>query len=64
MTNASLEKKSDQCAMFLKDLEFVVANKVTHIINCAGKQIENHWERIGVAYLTFFWLDQDNQVSN
>lgn len=21
------------------DLEFVVANKVTHIINCAGKQI-------------------------
>jgi len=44
-------------------LEFVVANKVTHIINCAGKQIQNHWEPIGVAYLTFFWLDQDNQVS-
>jgi len=39
-----------------------VANKVTHIINCAGKQIPNHWEPIGVAYLTFFWLDQDNQV--
>ena len=47
----------------LQDLEFVVANKVTHIINCAGKQIQNHWEPIGVAYLTFFWLDQDNQVS-
>ena len=41
----------------------MVANKVTHIINCAGKQIQNHWEPIGVAYLTFFWLDQDNQVS-
>jgi Zn-dependent M16 (insulinase) family peptidase len=27
------------------------------IINCAGKQIPNHWEPIGVAYLTFFWLD-------
>ena len=40
-----------------QDLEFVVANKVTHIINCAGKQIQNHWEPIGVAYLTFFWLD-------
>lgn len=40
----------------------MVANKVTHIINCAGKQIQNHWEPIGVAYLTFFWLDQDNQV--
>ena len=45
-----------------QDIEFVVANKVTHIINCAGKQIPNHWEPIGVAYLTFFWLDQDNQV--
>jgi hypothetical protein len=44
----------------VKDLEFVVANKVTHIINCAGRQIQNHWETIGVAYLTFFWLDQDN----
>lgn len=40
----------------------MVANKVTHIINCAGKQIPNHFEPIGVAYLTFFWLDQDNQV--
>ena len=39
-----------------------MANKVTHIINCAGKQVQNHWEPIGVAYLTFFWLDQDNQV--
>jgi protein-tyrosine phosphatase len=37
---------------------------VTHIINCAGRQIPNHWEPIGVAYLTFFWLDKDNQVSN
>lgn len=45
-----------------QDIEFVIANKVTHIINCAGKQILNHWEPIGVAYLTFFWLDQDNQV--
>lgn len=42
----------------------MVANKVTHIINCAGTQIQNHWEPIGVAYLTFFWLDQDNQVSD
>lgn len=40
-----------------------MANKVTHVINCAGKQIPNHWEPIGVSYLTFFWLDQDNQVA-
>jgi len=43
-------------------LEFVVANKVTHVINCAGKQITNHWEPIGVVYLTFYWMDQENQV--
>eukprot|EP00347_Sterkiella_histriomuscorum_P022350 403330790 len=45
-----------------QDLEFVVANKVTHIINCAGKQVPNHWEPIGVTYLTFFWFDQENQI--
>lgn len=45
-----------------QDLEFVVNNKVTHVINCSGRQIANHWEPIGVAYLTFYWLDLDNQV--
>ncbi len=39
-----------------------MANKVTHIINCAGRQVPNHWEPIGVKYLTYFWLDQDSQV--
>ena len=46
----------------VQDLEFVVANKVTHIINCAGRQVPNHWEPIGVQYLTYYWLDQDTQV--
>lgn len=45
-----------------QDLEFVVANKVTHVVNCAGKQIANHWESIGVVYLTFFWMDSENQI--
>mmetsp|Transcript_18383 Transcript_18383/g.25458 ORF Transcript_18383/g.25458 Transcript_18383/m.25458 type:complete len:147 (-) Transcript_18383:952-1392(-) len=45
-----------------QDLEFVVANKVSHIINCSGKQVLNHWEGIGVFYLTFYWLDQENQL--
>lgn len=45
-----------------QDLEFVVANKVTHIVNCAGKQISNHWEPIGVKYLTFNWADSEGQV--
>jgi hypothetical protein len=38
---------------FKQDQEFVVANKVTHIINCAGKQVPNYWEGRGVTYLTF-----------
>jgi len=37
-------------------------NKVTHIINCAGRQIPCHWEPIGVKYLFFNWLDNDQQV--
>lgn len=44
-----------------QDLEFVASNKVTHIINCAGREIPNHWEQIGVQYLTFYWLDCDQQ---
>ena len=44
---------------YLKDLEFVITNKVTHIINCAGKQIPNHWEPIGVQYVTYRWMDND-----
>lgn len=45
-----------------KDLEFVVANKVSKIINCSGKQIQNQWTNIGVQYLTYRWVDEENQV--
>ena len=45
-----------------QDLDFMVTNKITHIINCAGKQIPNIWESIGMIYLTFPWLETDNQV--
>jgi len=30
--------------IYIKDLEFVVTNKVTRIINCSGKQVPNHYE--------------------
>lgn len=43
--------------LIIQDLEFVVANKVSHVINCAGRQIPNHWEAIGVVYLTYYWMD-------
>lgn len=37
-------------------------NKVSRIINCSGKQIQNQWEGLGVVYLTFFWQDVESQV--
>ena len=45
-----------------QDLEFVVANKVTRIVNCASRQVPNHWEPIGVHYLSYAWFDTENQV--
>jgi hypothetical protein len=43
-----------------QDLEFVVTNKVTHIINTAKRQVPCHWEPIGVRYVKLNWLDSDN----
>lgn len=31
-----------------QDLEFIIANKITRIINCAGREISNAWERSGI----------------
>lgn len=45
-----------------QDLEFVVTNKVTRIINCCARQLTNQWESIGVAYLSYPWHDVDSQV--
>lgn len=45
-----------------RDLEFVVGNKVTRVVNCAGMEVDNHWEPIGVKYLTYQWSDDDSQV--
>jgi len=44
------------------DLEFIVANKITHIINCAGRETPNGWERSGIRYLTYFWPDNGNCI--
>ena len=48
--------------MAAEDLEFVVANKVTGIVNCACRQVRNHFESIGVEYLSYPWVDNDSQV--
>ena len=46
----------------IKDREFIMTNKVTHIINCAGTEVQNKWTLMGAKYLTFNWLEQDNEV--
>ncbi len=43
-----------------RDFEFVVANKVSRIINCCGTQVGNQFTNIGVEYLTYNWLDEEN----
>ena len=48
--------------LYLQDQEFIVANKVTHVINCAGSQVPNYFEGRGVVYLTFQWLDREDQL--
>ena len=45
-----------------QDLEFIITNKVTHVINTAGQQLANFWETVGVGYLTFDWVESDTQV--
>lgn len=45
-----------------QDLEFLVANKVTRVVNCAAHQIPNHWEPIGVLYFSFYWTESDTQT--
>lgn len=45
-----------------QDLEFIVANKITRIINCAGREIANGWERSGIRYLTYYWPESGNCV--
>lgn len=45
-----------------QDLEFVVANKVSRVVNTAGTQLNNFWEQIGVLYLTLNWQDDEKQT--
>ncbi|CAM9304838.1 unnamed protein product, partial [Phaeothamnion confervicola] len=40
-----------------QDPDFLELNKITYIINCAGRQLPNLWEQHGLRYLTFPWDD-------
>jgi len=46
-----------------EDWDFFEENKVTKVINCAGEQLKDHVEyRPHIKFLTFDWLDQDDQI--
>ena len=59
------------------DYEFLCANKVTHVVNCCGREAGNPWEGAAggagagrIEYLTYAWpasgdvpiLDESNRV--
>ena len=58
------------------DLRFLVTNKVSHLINCSGREVPNEdYQTIydksdrslpppanGLKFLTFYWLDDDRQL--
>jgi len=43
-------------------LEFIISNKVQRVVNTAGMQLTNHWDSIGVQYLTLNWQDDEKQI--
>ena len=45
-----------------KDFEFIMNNKITRIINCACRSIANSLKSRGVLYLSFNWVDSDQQT--
>jgi len=47
-------------ALSSMDVHFIVANKITRIVNCAGLELENRLEGFGLEYLTFEWVADDN----
>lgn len=47
-----------------QDFDFLFPNQITHIINCAGREVRNSFEKAGIKYiyfpiilryLTFYW---------
>ena len=46
-----------------QDLEFIVSNKITHVVNTASSQVTNYMDNIGVAYLNLDWPETQLIVS-
>lgn len=44
------------------DLEFLMEQKVSRVVNCSGYSVPNRWATIGISYLTYKWMDNETQV--
>ena len=45
-----------------QDIEFIISNKVTHVINTVSRQVPNLWERFGIHYLSVNWTEKEQNV--
>ena len=43
-----------------QDPEFLELNKISNLVNVAGRECENMWEAHGLAYLTYAWEDEED----
>ena len=39
------------------DDDFLMTNKISHVLNCAGSEVKDLFGNVGVKYLTFHWRD-------
>lgn len=37
---------------FSQDMDFLSSNKITYVINCAGNEVSNRFERTGIRYIS------------
>lgn len=52
-----------------EDMDFLLSNKISKVINCAGNEVSNHFGKFGIEYLTFQWeeyklVDIDDGLAN
>jgi hypothetical protein len=45
-----------------QDFDFIMSNKISSIVNCAGSTVPNALRRFGCKYLTFRWVDCGSTV--
>ena len=45
-------------------MDFIISNKVTHIINTVVKKVPNLWEKYGIQYLSVNWSENEQNVNH